>query len=346
MTALLAKRYLILGETGDGKSTMIKGVVSVVEHVPIGRGYDSETKNVDVYHSSQKSRFAGSEVHDTPGFEDTAGLSHDQILELIEVSFAEIDRNESTIDGMILVIGSKQQKIRSMLHITQYLELFGEEMLQNMMVVINRFEYALKEAEAMERFYELKAHLTVSLEQMVKNSNMASSDYKIPLIAMDCRDPTNEQLRMFENKLLSLQPYRLKNMNQKRQARIQQIFEEIIANKDNYKELVENIIVHQNVTVKRQELKRESVTKERKVYVGPSWKVDVGIVSFSGSPKYATETVEVPVDVIVDLEEQQVIPVNQQNVTKVLKNEELVYWEIAKKKFKEELREQFTAKKR
>merc|ERR1712244_196222 len=129
------------------------------------------------------------------------------------------------------------------------------------------------------------------------------------------------QLGTFVSKLDALGPYKLKNINKERQDRIQQIFDEIIAKKENYKEMVENIIVHQNVTVKREGLQRTSVTKERKVYAGPSWSVDVGFASFSGSPRYATETVEVPVDVVVELG-QQVIPVNEKNVTQVLKNEE------------------------
>ena len=129
-----------MGKTGAGKSRAIKQLFNVIEYVPIGHTLDSETKNVNCYHPADKSLFAGDEICDSPGFDDTEGLSNDEILEITEVAFTELNATDSHIDGMILVVKTIDNRDASALYITNYIDLFGEEMLPNLMIIINRFE--------------------------------------------------------------------------------------------------------------------------------------------------------------------------------------------------------------
>eukprot|EP01083_Nonionella_stella_P144327 450428_1 len=341
------KEILILGESGNGKSSLIKHGFKVTEQVPIGHSKHSETKSVYAYHTPDTpGLFKGFTIYDTPGFEDTAGFSNDEIVQLIEAELSQIDSNEAVIDGMVLMVGTWHVRDHTTLHLTDYMQLFGEDMLPSLSVVVALWDCDVNLKKATRDGASMRDHLQTELSALVaKSTKYRDTGLKVPIIYVDSKNPDDEELETLKNTLSKRKPYKLGNL-QNRKIRIEELFALEMTNQSNYKNHSENIIDYEMQMVKTQAVKRTSVQREETKCGGPEWSFNVGFFRLSGSLKCKTVKKWVPEDVIVDLEKEEKVPITKQNVTQILKNEVEYYWDVAKQKYKQELLAQFLNRKK
>eukprot|EP01083_Nonionella_stella_P144328 450430_1 len=206
MSLVTTKEILILGESGNGKSSLIKHGFRVTEAVPIGHSKHSETKSVYAYHTSYTpGLFTGFTIYDTPGFEDTAGFSNDEIVQLIEAELSQIDSNEAVIDGMVLMVGTWHVRDHTTLHVTDYMQLFGEDMLPSLSVVVALWDCDVNLKKATRDGASMRDHLQTELSTLVaKSTKYRNTGLKVPIIYVDSKNPDDEELETLESTFIKI----------------------------------------------------------------------------------------------------------------------------------------------
>ena len=124
--------YLLLGETGVGKSSFVNMMNHGEEIAKEGSTYESQTERVTSY----KTTNPHFRVIDTPGLYDTTGFTNEEINDLIRTTV--ISESIDMINGVILIIDPTQQRIQFKQLFTSLLLLFDQNMLKNVFIIANK----------------------------------------------------------------------------------------------------------------------------------------------------------------------------------------------------------------
>ena len=354
-------RVLILGQSGHGKSTTINNVFKASKEASIGHGLSSETKTVSSYHSLiDKNDYL---IYDTPGFYDTDGLTTDEILEFIDIELQMIDTQDtSNIDSILFVVSTNKNRDSSTQHLLGAVTLLSDKMLESLIVVINHFakydkcemnsqddntnimSSRSRNGQCTSDMQKTISYIEGQLKMLVAMCKDCNKNIKIPLVTINCLNPTDTQLKNLFNTIRDgdrIKPYELRHLNNAKEE-IQLIYNKILDDPSSYKDQINTIVKNETAIITKQALKRIADTiNVKKCYT--TGKNYAGIYK-SSKIKCVTEQAPVQRDVVVDLQEEQIIQVPHEVVEKVLKNEKSVYWEVAKREYKKQVYQRIKGK--
>ena len=140
--------FLVIGETGNGKTTLINSFLNVVMGITIDTDFryviveeddnsqiHSKTKNVNIYNIKGKD---GSlfQIIDTPGYNDTKGMSQDKIIS--QKIFEAFQTQLTSINAICFVVKSDAFRLsptqKYIFH--SILDLFGDDVKENFIAML------------------------------------------------------------------------------------------------------------------------------------------------------------------------------------------------------------------
>ena len=140
--------FLVIGETGNGKTTIINSFLNVVMGITIDTDFryviveeddnsqiHSKTKNVNIYNIKGKD---GSlfQIIDTPGYNDTKGMSQDKIIS--QKIFEAFQTQLTSINAICFVVKSDAFRLsptqKYIFH--SILDLFGDDVKENFIAML------------------------------------------------------------------------------------------------------------------------------------------------------------------------------------------------------------------
>ena len=143
-----AYTFLVIGETGNGKTTIINSFLNVVMGITIDTDFryviieeddnsqiHSKTKDVNIYNIKGKD---GSlfQIVDTPGYNDTKGMSQDKIIS--KKIFEAFQTQLTSINAICFVVKSDAFRLsptqKYIFH--SILDLFGEDVKENFIAML------------------------------------------------------------------------------------------------------------------------------------------------------------------------------------------------------------------
>ena len=143
-----AYTFLVIGETGNGKTTIINSFLNVVMGITIDADFryviieeddnsqiHSKTKDVNIYNIKGKD---GSlfQIVDTPGYNDTKGMSQDKIIS--KKIFEAFQTQLTSINAICFVVKSDAFRLsptqKYIFH--SILDLFGEDVKENFIAML------------------------------------------------------------------------------------------------------------------------------------------------------------------------------------------------------------------
>ena len=143
-----AYTFLVIGETGNGKTTIINSFLNVVMGITIDTDFryviveeddnsqiHSKTKDVNIYNIKAKD---GSlfQIIDTPGYNDTRGMSQDKIIS--QKIFEAFQTQLTSINAICFVVKSDAFRLsptqKYIFH--SILDLFGEDVKENFIAML------------------------------------------------------------------------------------------------------------------------------------------------------------------------------------------------------------------
>ena len=143
-----AYTFLVIGETGNGKTTIINSFLNVVMGITIDTDFryviveeddnsqiHSKTKNVNIYNIKGKD---GSlfQIIDTPGYNDTKGMSQDKIIS--QKIFEAFQTQLTSINAICFVVKSDAFRLsptqKYIFH--SILDLFGDDVKENFIAML------------------------------------------------------------------------------------------------------------------------------------------------------------------------------------------------------------------
>jgi GTP-binding protein EngB required for normal cell division len=163
-----AKIFLLMGETGVGKSSFINWNTQKMI-AEIGEDYSSMTQYVKKYNSSiGNDSFS---LIDTPGIFDTTGLSNEDILNLIQVELLNMKTED--LSGVIVILDGKRIRQRIGEIASSVQQILGKEcLIKSTIFMINKFN-SLSDLDK----GEIKTHLQNELKKLgVDQQNLICID--------------------------------------------------------------------------------------------------------------------------------------------------------------------------
>jgi GTPase Era involved in 16S rRNA processing len=333
-SAHTTKRFVFAGETGAGKSTLINEVGGV--SAPTG-DFDSVTANTTMYPvtSSTHDFFRGSTLFDTAGTLDTTGRTDKEIMEGIESFFLRYDQSGSnTIDAFIIVMKTDKNRARFLTTANHLISSFSPSVAKSMVVVLNK-----PASQPQDIFDSYKRNLTRHV-QGIAYQTYPDEELTIPMVTFNAISPTDVQVADLTDALSSVQKYVLKDLDEKRKA-IQEIFEMIVKDPENYKTEIEKIVERENRTVTSQQYIKVPMEVTETDVAGCKFSGGIPGIFTMCIPNKIERKKVLLVDKLADTTRTEELPVEKENKKQVLKNELDHYWLLAVEKFEAKNREKY-----
>ncbi|EFA80580.1 hypothetical protein PPL_06519 [Heterostelium album PN500] len=320
-----SKTYLILGESGNGKSTFCNSVFCTTEVAIEGHTLSAETSFPHLYTGTGKVHpfFNGLNLIDTPGSCDTRGKSNQEIVEELEYFLINTFGNntDSKIDGIIFIQDSYSMRARIDLHMESYISFFSPSVVDSTLFIVNQRNISE------DRLVNL--HMEECTRVLNKYSFMSEKHYdgyKNHLIKVNVKEPSTDQINRLVPSLQNLKPYYLKDLEFKKQE-INKIYTELINNPENMKEYQESKIEY-----KEENGFEEHVVPTEEIVYTKSYTNGFGL-SFMGFSVSFPKSIQVPQLVkgskVLRTTKKNSVPTVVPITKTMLKNEEEFYWKKA-----------------
>jgi GTP-binding protein EngB required for normal cell division len=239
VNSISAKLFLLMGETGVGKSSFINWNIQK-KLAEIGEDYSSMTQYVKKYNNSiGNDNFT---LIDTPGIFDTAGLSNEDILNLIQLELLKMETLD--LSGVIVILDGKRIRQRIGEIASSVQQILGNEcLIKSTIFMINKFN-SLSELDKSE----IKSHLQSELKKLGVDNN---------LICIDTFDNLFDYWTEIRNKIFNFQGCPLnffKNFSQK----VKEYYDLELVDQNNYVTELKKILKTKEVEKTKTEMKTES----------------------------------------------------------------------------------------
>lgn len=313
----------VFGPSGSGKSELIKNVFDNPN--PITGMVNSVTMKATKYECGPNAKdiFGNCSVIDTRGHVgDTTGSNTEEILSETETAFfQERELSKKPLKATMFIENYHPTRVHLRENLAYIQTVFSSTIYNSAVVVYNKFP------EIPDSKHQWFVNQLKDVCHSIQILNQLPSP--IPIVVIDAKHPTRDQIEQLKKAISRVQPYNFKDMDKKREE-IEKIFQDMINDPKNKKDIVDKIVENKTVTVNKTVLARV-VKMVTETQVGQS---SFGFLGFKMStPKtiHTQKAVEVDEErVVTDVE---VRPEVVETVRQVLKNEEDVFWKMAAQKY-------------
>ena len=254
-----SKVILLVGKTGDGKSTFINALVNIYLGIQLNDNFryilinenqknetESNTKDITIYKIRPKERldFPPLKIVDTPGFGDTEGIEEDmKHIEKFQAIFENILININCICFIIKSTTCREDTFQKYVF-SCIINLFAENVKDNFMVGVTNFKQTdddekpecIQNSLSVEKSFYYQNILKndkMSREEIINSDWYFAGDNKIIISYFKNNskyrpfwDQTNKNIKFFIDKIKRLEPKKIKesfNIIQKRKDLIDEI---------------------------------------------------------------------------------------------------------------------------
>lgn len=261
-TSIPKKQYVVLGETGQGKSTFIDKSFRSSYRCKIGKGRKSETLVVEPYYHSENTpdQLKNCVFYDSMGFLDTENWKEAEILEQIAIGILKARTKNETIDGFIIFESTKSTRSRLKQFFAELQSIFSVDFVRSTIVAINRYSNQTE-----EEVQEVLAETRETVSEIISCSRII--DFNIPIVIINCDAHADIEIANLSRALSTLQPYQLKNLAKKKQE-IDKIYQDMINDSSNMRIVIKPSIIYRS-EINTTQVKVESTRSEQHVYDEP-----------------------------------------------------------------------------
>ena len=254
-----SKVILLVGKTGDGKSTFINALVNIYLGIQLNDNFryilinenqkneiESNTKDITIYKIRPKEGlgFPPLKIVDTPGFGDTEGIEEDmKHIEKFQAIFENILININCICFIIKSTTCREDTFQKYVF-SCVINLFAENVKDNFMVGVTNFKQTDEDEKPECIQNSLSVEKSFYYQNILKNDKMSreeiinsdwyfAGDNKIIISYFKNNskyrpfwDQTNKNIKFFIDKIKRLEPKKIKesfNIIQKRKDLIDEI---------------------------------------------------------------------------------------------------------------------------
>jgi GTP-binding protein EngB required for normal cell division len=211
--------YLILGETGVGKSSYVNWLAGTT--LAKEGFFESVTDKPTTYNVKRN----GIDYHliDVPGFLDTGSLTDAEIMQLVKAEVLSLDVEK--ISGVIMMVNGNDNRMRIEKIMQSVIELLGTHIHASLVVVINQYESIL-----VDRREEIVTKIKAKVQQSGADATK--------VVVIDTKADITKYFPTLNQVLQRAVPYNVEGMNQLQQ-RVAQILAAELAKEENYKSWIE-----------------------------------------------------------------------------------------------------------
>lgn len=174
--------FVLLGETGVGKSSLINMLRDGNEAAPVGHKYDAETIDSRIYNTNISincdDRNYKLQLMDTPGWLDSSGYTNEEIETLIGVTM--FDNGIKDISGLLLVIDGSQTRVAIKQQFAAMEQIFDNQtmtdLLKNTIIVFTNRDHSWMTETSITN---LKAYTNEQLSIIAQENNISLSSINI-----------------------------------------------------------------------------------------------------------------------------------------------------------------------